>query len=56
MNLECQVEITVTARCLKLLTTFLWKPKYLLATTFNPSSHHPCKWLDSAPGRTYTIN
>jgi len=27
MNLECQVEVTVTARCLKLLTTFLWHPK-----------------------------
>jgi len=56
MNLECQVEVTVTARCLKLLTTFLWQPKYLLATSFNPISHHPCKWLDPAPGRTYTIN
>jgi hypothetical protein len=58
MNLECQVEVTVTVteRCMKLLTTFLWQPKYLLATNFNPILHHPCKWLDRAPGRTCTIN
>jgi hypothetical protein len=52
MNLECQAEVTVTARCLKLLTTFLWQQKYLLVTSFNPISHHSCKWLDLAPGRT----